>query len=185
MRKTVLAALAASLLYGASGEDVYKNKCMACHKVIDVKARQAKMQQLSPEKRKEAMKKFMRTLVAPPMNKVSARLKYFYPQKKEFVAFVVDYITSPSRQKGHCMPMAYKKFGVMPPIGKRMSKTQKEAVANWLYDNFDEKWQEMQACAADGDKGKKMMKCGAGKCGMGMPKAKPAMKCGAGKCGGM
>jgi uncharacterized low-complexity protein len=62
-----------------------------------------------------------------------------------------------------------------------------DAVANWLYDNFNEKW-DMH------DKGmmckikNKNMKCGKGKCGS-MKKPQKSeisqkMKCGQGKCGG-
>ncbi len=79
---------------------------------------------------------------APPMSEVSARVKKFYPSEREFVEFVKDYITDPSREKGVCMPMAYKLFGVMPPIGRTLSEEEKEAVAIWLYRNFKESWEE-------------------------------------------
>ncbi len=173
----LLAMFAGASLFANSGEEVFKVKCAMCHKVVDMKERQAKMQALPPKERKEAMMKFVATLKAPPINKVSARVKHFYPKKADFVAFVKEYITHPNPKKALCMPMALKKFGTMPPIGVSMSKEQKEAVAEWMYDNFHQKWTEMKACAA----GKGGMKCGAGKCG-GMGK-KPAMKCGAGKCG--
>ncbi len=179
MKKILLtSAFVAASLFANSGEAVYKAKCMMCHKIIDKSAMKAKMAKLSPQERKAYKQKMMQQMGAPPMNKVSARLKVFYPNKEEFVAFVKDYITNPDAKKAHCMPMALKRFGVMPPIGKSMSKADKEAVATWLYTNFHEQWQEMKSCAVGG---KKAMKCGAGKCGGGMKK--PAMKCGPGKCG--
>ncbi len=182
MKRLVLTVLlAGSSLFAQNGAEVFQAKCIICHKVIDVKARQAKMKSLPPKERKKAMMQFVSTLKAPPINKVSARIKHFHPKKADFVAFVKNYITHPDAKKALCMPMALKKFGTMPPIGVSMSEAQKDAVASWLYDNFKEKWSEMKACAAD--KGKGGMKCGAGKCG-GVSR-KPAMKCGAGKCGSM
>jgi len=58
------------------------------------------------------------------------------------VRFVSDYITNPSREKGVCLPMAYKVFGVMPPIGRTLSEEEKEAVSLWLYRNFKYTWEE-------------------------------------------
>jgi len=93
----------------------------------------------------------------------------------------------------HSMPMALKRFGVIPAIGKSLSAEERDTISNWLVDNFDEKWDEKamnMVCSSgkDKDMGKGMMKCGAGKCGGGMtapkPKAGGAMKCAAGKCGG-
>ena len=178
MKKLLLTALIATGVFANSGQEVFDAKCAMCHKVVDMKERQQMMKKLPPEARKAMMEKFVATLKAPPINKISARVKHFHPKKADFVAFVKDYITHPDPKKSLCMPMALKKFGVMPGVGVSMSEADKDAVAAWLYDNFDEKWTEMKACAADGKKG---MKCGAGKCG-GMSK-KPAMKCGAGKCG--
>ena len=79
------------------------------------------------------------------------------------------------------MPMAYKRFGTMPPIGKGLSEAEREAVANWLYTNFKGSWDNSMGgmmCKKNnaGSKGK----CGSGKCG---GKSNKSMKCGAGKCG--
>jgi len=167
MRKIVAIAQLTGVLFAQSGEEIYKSKCMACHKIIDMKAQKKKMMQLSMAERKAAKAEFMRSMVAPPMNKVSARIKKFHPKKDDFIAFVSEYIVNPDRKKALCMPMALKRFGVMPPIGKTMSHDEIQTVAAWLYENFHEKWQEMQACAAKkGDKGGMKMKCGSGKCGM-------------------
>jgi len=174
MKKLLLMALIATGVFANSGQEIFDTKCSMCHKVVDMKERQQMMKKLPPQARKAMMEKFVATLKAPPINKVSARIKHFHPKKADFVAFVKDYITHPDAKKSLCMPMALKKFGVMPAIGSAMSEAEKDTVAAWLYDNFHEKWTEMKACAA-GDK------CGSGKCG-GMSK-KPAMKCGAGKCG--
>ncbi|AAC07670.1 c-type cytochrome [Aquifex aeolicus] len=118
------------------GYEVYKKHCSACH-----------IERATPEQIKKFRMMAMRgeklPIAAPPMNEVSARVKKFYPGELEFITFVKDYITNPSREKGVCMPMAFKLFGVMPPIGKALSEEEKEAVAYWLYHNYKESWKEM------------------------------------------
>ncbi len=62
---------------------------------------------------------------------MSARVKKFYPEEEDF-----------SKEKGVCLPMAYRIFGVVPPIGRTLSAEEREAVARWLYHNFRESWEE-------------------------------------------
>ncbi|MCB4758769.1 MAG: cytochrome c [Sulfurovum sp.] len=160
MKKIILVA---SILFlamltldaNSDGASVYKAKCKTCH-------------MLKPTMGKKKMMK------APPMSKVSAKLKYdFKGNKTQIVAFIKDYIVNPAKKKAHCMPMALKKFGVMPPIGKSLKPKELDLVANWIVDNFNHKWdpKAMGTGCASKTKGKKMMKCGGG------------MKCAAGKCG--
>ena len=176
-----------------TGETIFNSKCVACHT-------------LKIPKDKSTMK-------APPFGKVSAKIKHDLDDNKTaFVAFVEDYIQNPSEDKIHCMPRALKKFGLMPPIGKAMSQEERKTVATWLFDNFDEKWDDANCtgpncdgkkcgsgkCGGDkaktdakcgngkcgGDKAKTDKKCGSGKCGDDKAKAKTDAKCGSGKCGG-
>ena len=146
-----------------TGQTIYDNKCAACHTL--------------------EMPDDMSTMKAPPMSKVSAKIKHsFDDNKTAFVAFVEDYIQDPSEEKAKCMAKAIKNFGVMPPIGKAMSEEERNVVATWLFDNFDEKW-DAKDCEGANCKGKKKEdKCGSGKCGG--DKAKTDSKCGSGKCGG-
>ncbi len=119
----------------SKGYSVFESKCASCHPVS-----------VPPEKLKkirEAVEKGGKPPIkAPPMEEISARVKKFYPDEESFVRFVSDYITNPSQDKGVCMPMAYKVFGVMPPVGRGMSEEEKEAVARWLYRNFRYTWEE-------------------------------------------
>jgi len=141
-----------------TGQAVFDSKCVACHT--------------------EQMPEKMSDLKAPPMSRISAKLKHaFDDNKTQFVEFITDYIQNPSEEKAKCMARAIKNFGLMPPIGKAMSEEERQAVATWMFDNFDEKWETKGKCGegkCDGDKNA-TKKCGAGKCGAG--------KCG-GKCGG-
>ena len=181
--KLLLAGLVATVALNAqTGTEIYEAKCAMCHKMQPMMDKQ-KMMQMSKEERMSMKEKMMKTMKAPPMSKVSAKIKFdLKDDKAAFVAFVKDYIVNPSADKSHCMPMALKHFGVMPAIGKAMSAEDIDAVANWLHDNFSQKWDmndKGMMCKMDG-KNAKDMKCGQGKCG-GMDKpAKPAAeKCGA------
>ncbi|WP_281950930.1 c-type cytochrome [Nitrosophilus kaiyonis] len=110
------------LIYAQEGKDIYKKYCASCHILKPPMGfmKNKKMQHFD-------------NIKAPPMAAVSKRVKMFYPKKEDFVRFVVDYIQNPSKEKGVCMPMAYKRFGTMPPIGKSLSDKEKEKVANFIY----------------------------------------------------
>ena len=186
MKKILLSLLfLASSLFALSGEDVYTQHCASCHKkdmMMDKGAMmqfREKMQSATKEERQTMRKEMMQKMKnsdmkAPPMPMVSKRLKMMLTTRDDFIAFVEDYIQNPSKEKGYCMPMAYKRFGTMPPIGKQLSKEERIAVASWLYDNFKGSWGK----SMDGkmcEMRNKSMKCGSGKCGS----KKSSMKCGA------
>jgi cytochrome c5 len=163
-------------LQANSGEEVYKAKCASCHAMkgmmdeAQMKEMRHKMRNASKEEkmlmRQKMMQKMQKSdMKAPPMPMISKRLKMKLKTREDFIIFVNDYIQNPSKEKGFCMPMAYKRFGTMPPIGKNLSKEERTAVASWLYDNFKGSW--------GGSMGGKMcemknknMKCGMGKCGV-------------------
>jgi len=141
----------------------------------------AKMKVASKEEKiamREKMTKMMKEkgMRAPAMPMVTARLKSQLNTRGTFIAFVEDYIQHPSKEKGFCMPMAYKKFGTMPPIGKGLTPKERKSVAGWMYDTY----KSSGMCASKG-KGNGM-KCGSGKCGA-KKEMRKASKCGAGKCG--
>ena len=139
--KLLLAGLVATVTINAqTGTEVFESKCVACHTIKPMMDKQ-KMMQMSKEERMSMKAKMMETMKAPHMSKVSAKIKFeLKDDKTAFVAFVKDYIVNPSAEKSHCMPMALKMFGVMPAIGKGMTAEEIDTVANWLYDNFTEKW---------------------------------------------
>lgn len=133
MKKTVLVLLIlSSSLMAIDGESVYKSKCISCHQLKGM-TDMSEMKMMRQKMQESGMK-------APSMNMISMRLKMKTTSKKEFISFVKDYIQNPSQDKGYCMPMAYKRFGIMPPIGKGMSEKEREVIAHWLYDNFNESW---------------------------------------------
>jgi hypothetical protein len=167
MKKIILTLLIAFVSVNAQTDiEIFGKKCAACHK---------------ENMPKEMTKELMKTFRAPPMAKISMKLKMKFKTQKEFVAFVTDYITNPSKDKSVCSERAIKNFGIMPPVGKSMTKKEKEDIANWLYTTFKSN--------GKGCDTKKANKCaGDGKCG-GEKKMKPKteddkkMKCASGKCG--
>ncbi len=148
-----LLLLCVSSLFALSGEEVFKSKCVLCHvKSMDIS-------DLNEE------------IKAPPMNMIALRLKSAITTKKEFVAFVKDYLLHPSKEKGYCMQTAYERFGVMPAVGTMLTKEEITIIAVWLYEEFSQE-KEIQDT----------MKCGAGKCGSGKCGGSN-MRCGTSKCG--
>ena len=148
MKKIILTLVFTLISVNAQTKiEIFGTKCAACH---------------HKDMPKKMTKEVMSKLKAPPFSKISMKLKMNFKTQKEFVAFVVDYITNPSIEKSICNARAVKKFGLMPPIGKSMTKKAKEDIANWLYTEFKSdakacKSKKSDKCAGD--------KCASGKCG--------------------
>ena len=143
MRKEIaFMALAAGLSAAPNGQQVYEKYCQSCHMLQPPMERQ-KIMKMPMHERKTAMRQMMKKMKAPPMAKVSAKLKHVFDgDRAKIVAFIEDYIVHPSAQKARCMPRALKRFGVMPPVGQSLTPAQRRAVAEWIVDNFHGKWQE-------------------------------------------
>jgi len=186
MKKFLVSVLlVASSLFALSGEEVYTQHCASCHTQdmmmsMDSMMDWRKKMQNSNKEEKQTMRQNMmqkmqdHDMKAPSMPMISMRLKNMTDSKEKFVAFVKDYIQNPSQKKGYCMPMAYKRFGVMPAIGKGMSEEERDLVAQWLYDNFEGSWNDSMGGMMC-DKKNSNMKCGSGKCG---GQKNNSMKCG-------
>ncbi len=119
------------------GYRVFQENCSICHREQAnlwefLKARLNVLSGHRPE-----------NIDAPPMNLVSARIKEFYPNELEFIEFVKDYITHPSKEKGLCQPAAYAFFGTMPPIGQTLPEEDKEAVALWMFYRYKDIWHDV------------------------------------------
>lgn len=111
------------------GYKVYKQKCQICHE-----------ERLTKKEALAAMK----TLKAPPMNEVSARLKenILIKEKDEDVnrelilTFMRDYIVNPSIEKSMCHMGALDNFGVMPSQKDKLDNDELHAVTQWIYDHY-------------------------------------------------
>lgn len=131
MKKMLLTSLLlASSLFAVDGYDVYKKNCMVCH--IEMM-------------KKSEVKANIHKMVAPPMVEVSGRLKENIQTTDEeedvnrylFILFVKDYIQNPNLDNSMCNPGAIEKFGLMPSLKGKLSEQEKQAVAEWLYDRYE------------------------------------------------
>ncbi len=100
-------------------ETLFKNKCASCHSTS----------------RPTDMSK----LVAPPVMGVMRHLKMTYPNKKDAVAFIQDYVVNPSKDKAVCMAKKIERFGLMPSQKGNVTKEELEVIGNWMFDNFPPK----------------------------------------------
>jgi len=167
MKKTLILIsllLATMTLQAQTGAEIFESKCVSCH--IKTPPAGIMGKRGTPEFREAMMK-----LQAPPMMKVTMKVKGAFDTKEKFVAFVADYIENPTKEKILCGPRAVERFGIMPAIGKSMTAEERTKVAEWMYDNFAG-GKACTSCPSCDGKGKgqgkgqgKGMKCAAGKCG--------------------
>ena len=164
-----------------TGEKIFKAKCASCHLKESPKALEHKG---TPEY-KAAMSK----LLAPPMSKISMKLKGTLPNIEDFVNFIAEYIDVPDAKKSLCNPHMIKKFGLMPAMPNILSESERTILLEWIYESLGKESCSCNSCKSDLSKKntpKAKMKCAPGKCGGAgkIPKApKAKMKCAAGKCG--
>ena len=131
MKKSLLmSVLIATSLFAVDGYEVYKKNCMVCH-----------IEMMTHE---EALKN-LNKLVAPPMVEVSERLKENIQTRDEeddvnrylFILFVKDYIVNPNLDNSMCNSGAIEKFRTMPSLKGKLQEKEKQAVAQWLYDRYE------------------------------------------------
>ncbi|MGZ8546339.1 MAG: c-type cytochrome [Sulfuricurvum sp.] len=131
MKALLVLVMAGFTLFGADGYGVYKKQCMQCH--------------VEMMEKKEVLKVF-KTLKAPPMVEVSNRLKENIILKEEdesikrrvVIAFIKDYIENPSIDYSMCHLGAIDRFGIMPSLKGKLSSDERQAVAEWVYDRYNE-----------------------------------------------
>jgi hypothetical protein len=132
--RTLLFLLLLSGLLTASdlGEKTFEKHCAKCHiKVIS----------------KEETLKRLNSLKAPPMIEVAGQLKSHIMIKGDdedihravVIAFVKHYIENPDIMISMCNPGALDRFGQMPSLKGKLTDDEKQAVAEWLYDYYEEK----------------------------------------------
>jgi len=130
-KELIIFFLLASSLFGVDGYQVYKRHCMQCHIEMISKA--------------EVLRNIDK-LVAPPMVEVASRLKENIQTTDEeddvnrylFILFVKDYIVNPQLDNSMCNAGASETFGVMPSLKGKLTPQEREAVAPWLYDRYED-----------------------------------------------
>jgi len=58
-------------------------------------------------------------------------------KRRVIIAFIKDCIEYPDLEYSMCHPIAPEHFGVMPSLKGKMSDAQKQAVAEWVYDRYE------------------------------------------------
>lgn len=114
-----------------AGYAIYQKHCMQCH-----------VEMMSKE---ETIRRF-KTLKAPPMVEVSNRLKENViiadddedVKRRVIIAFIKDYIEHPNLEYSMCHPMALERFDVMPSLKGKLSDEERQAVAEWVYDRYED-----------------------------------------------
>lgn len=115
-----LTALALSLFASPNAEIIFDKKCNMCHLKTSPK---------NPSK-----------MIAPILGGIMFHVKKRYPNKKDAVAFIVDYVLSPSRKKSVCSAKTIARFGYLMPSQKgNISKKELKKVAEWMFENYPSK----------------------------------------------
>jgi len=130
MKLFLLSITTSMMLSAADGYGIYQKFCASCH-----------AEMLS----KEEVLKNINALKAPPMVEVSNRLKANIRiadndndiKRRVITAFIKDYIQNPDIMYSMCEPMALEKFGVMPSLKGKLSEEQRQSVAEWVYDRYE------------------------------------------------
>ncbi len=132
MNKLLLTTLLlGSTLFGVDGYEVYKKNCKSCH-----------IEMIS----KKELIKNIASVKAPPMVEVSSRLKENIKTTDEedevdrhlFILFVKDYIINPNLDFSMCNPGALERFGTMPSQKEKINADEAQAVAEWIYDRYED-----------------------------------------------
>jgi len=114
-----------------SVEKVYEKHCSKCHIKENITV-------------KETVRR-VGTLKAPPFIEVSNRLKEQIIIKsgdedihrEVVISFIKHYIENPNMMIGMCNPGAFERFGEMPSLKGKLSDKETQAIAEWLYDNYE------------------------------------------------
>ena len=125
--RPILSILISALALAASvpGETVYEKHCAKCHLKVISKTD---------------------TLKHPPMAEVSNQLKTHIMIKGDdedvhravVIAFIKHYIENLDIMISLCNPGALDRFGQMPSLKGKLTEEEKQTVAEWLYDYYEE-----------------------------------------------
>lgn len=131
VKSLLTVAMTVTAVMASQGYEVYQKHCQQCHVEMMSKT--------------ETLKVF-KTLKAPPMVEVSNRLKENIiitdddddVKRRVVIAFIKDYIEHPDIEYSMCHAMAIERFGIMPSQKGKLSDKEKQAVAEWVYDRYEE-----------------------------------------------
>jgi len=124
MKKIIMVPVLGLLVWGGiiqasetiDAQKRFQQSCVVCHtaKLID------------PNKKSN--------LIGPPADEVLTHVKEKFDNKKDAVAFMVDYIMKPDASKALCASMD--KFGLMPSMEGVVTPEEAKAIVSMMYDTF-------------------------------------------------
>ena len=134
MKKILVIFSLVSSLFAVDGQKVFQENCTACHIGMISKA--------------DFMKQF-KDVKAPPMVEISNRLRNTIQinAKNEneedihrfaVISYIKEYLKHPSFNYYMCNDSAISRFDVMP-AQDHLSEDELQAVAEWIYDYFEDK----------------------------------------------
>jgi mono/diheme cytochrome c family protein len=134
MKKFIMILGLCSGLFAMDGAKVFENNCAVCH--------------LGEVSKADFMKQ-LKSVKAPPMIEVSNRLKNTIIIKAKnnneeeihrfaVISFIKEYLKHPSWDYYMCNDSAINRFDVMP-AQTHLSEDESQAVAEWIYDYFEDK----------------------------------------------
>ena len=112
-----------------SPEKIFQKKCQVCHNLTRPNNKQEKMKMSAPPI-SVAMGNTIIGIDAvegPVSDKELRELS---------IEFLTDYLKEPTREKGYCEDMVYKKFGSMPSLKGFMTNKQIDIVVPWVVDTY-------------------------------------------------
>ncbi len=108
------------------GKALLESKCASCHNL-----------DMPPKTYKDEK--------APPMMAVAFHVKDFMKvsaptdKKPKFIAFFKDYVIHPSAEKSFCDKESLRSYGVMPSQQGNVTPEEVAAIAEYVYDHYDQK----------------------------------------------
>ena len=113
MKKILLASVTAVSLFGASGEELFIQKCATCHTTQ------------APSSYED-----MKNMVAPFIGNVLFHLDKEFKSSDDIKNHINDFVMNPTKEKAICNSV--KRFGLMPSQKGLITEAELEKVANYL-----------------------------------------------------
>ena len=124
-----LIPLLSASMYAKDGMDIFKKKCVICHKMYKPQTKEEKQKLVAPPI-ENATKNIIISINDIELPKDEAELKQLAND------FLVDYIQNPSKQKGYCQDKVFDRFGIMPSLKGFIKDDDLKKVVKWTINNY-------------------------------------------------
>jgi mono/diheme cytochrome c family protein len=113
MKKLIVVITMSMALFGATGKELFEQKCTSCHSI-------------TPPTTHEEIKKF----VAPPIGNVLFHLDKEFQSANEIKNHIINFTMNPTKEKAICRSV--KRFGLMPSQKDNVNEQQLDKIAEFL-----------------------------------------------------